>query len=360
MQNKYEGIRFIDSEGEEAIIEIYGPIGADCFTNPNEENTVRKMSEELARIKSLNAKTINVRINSLGGDVSHALAIHDLLAEHPARIITQINGLCASAATIIAMAGTERRMSRNALFLIHQCSAYIGRANAEQLASELEAQRSVNARLLTIYTQGDDTLSDKMNELMTANSGQGRWIDAEEAKSLGFATDIYNDNRRAATFPSSVFSDYNLPEPPQTDHEESTDEKTGRRIGQFIDLLSRFFSTQDYTKKETDMKEKFPIIAATINMTENTAFDLSKGATLSEENLTMLEGVLSQKLQNIETLSAENNTLKTERDRLKAILDAFPGENPQVSGNDPQPSKEDNIETYVSASPLYQALKNEI
>ena len=184
-------IRFLDESAEEAVIEIYGQIGYEGWTRDEDENTARQMSAELDRIKALSAKRITVRINSLGGDVNHALAIHDLLAEHPALVTTQINGLCASAATIVAMAGKERRMSKNALFLIHQCSAYVGRANEERLSQELETQKTVNGRMLDIYTAACSGKEAEISELLKANNGQGKWLTAEEAKGFGFVTDIY-------------------------------------------------------------------------------------------------------------------------------------------------------------------------
>ena len=159
-------IRFLNENTDEAVIEIYGQIGYEGWDREDDENTARLMSGELDRIKALNAKRITVKINSLGGDVNHALAIHDLLAEHPALVTTQINGLCASAATIVAMAGKERRMSKNALFLIHQCSAYVGRANQEQLAQELETQKTVNGRMLDRRQNAADEVEFRM-----ANTG---------------------------------------------------------------------------------------------------------------------------------------------------------------------------------------------
>jgi ATP-dependent protease ClpP protease subunit len=80
-----------------------------------------RIQRDVNAIKTLGASIVTVNIHSLGGDANHALAIYDALKEHSAKIITKISGMCASAATVIFMAGNERKMSENALMLVHKC-----------------------------------------------------------------------------------------------------------------------------------------------------------------------------------------------------------------------------------------------
>jgi len=372
-------IRFLNENTDEAVIEIYGQIGYEGWDREDDENTARLMSGELDRIKALNAKRITVKINSLGGDVNHALAIHDLLAEHPALVTTQINGLCASAATIVAMAGKERRMSKNALFLIHQCSAYVGRANQEQLAQELETQKTVNGRMLDIYTAACNGKEAEISELLKANNGLGKWLTATEAKDFGFVTDIYNESRKTACFTQSAFSDNGLPALPEAYADMVAAEDTRSPWQSLVDLLTKHFSGNDNPQNQTltDMKKLFPLLAVALALQDTAAYDPEKGASLTDTQLKAIEGKLTELdtlLKERETLVKEKQALVDEkttltaqlaaltadRDRLKGIVDAVPAETPAVSGGDPQEAPKDNMQAYVNGSSLYQAIKREI
>ena len=372
-------IRFLNENTDEAVIEIYGQIGYEGWDREDDENTARLMSGELDRIKALNAKRITVKINSLGGDVNHALAIHDLLAEHPALVTTQINGLCASAATIVAMAGKERRMSKNALFLIHQCSAYVGRANQEQLAQELETQKTVNGRMLDIYTAACNGKEAEISDLLKANNGLGKWLTATEAKDFGFVTDIYNESRKTACFTQSAFSDNGLPALPEAYADMVAAEDTRSPWQSLVDLLTKHFSGNDNPQNQTltDMKKLFPLLAVALALQDTAAYDPEKGASLTDTQLKAIEGKLTQLdtllkeretlvkekqalVDEKATLTAQLATLTADRDRLKGIVDAVPAETPAVSGGDPQEAPKDNMQAYVNGSSLYQAIKREI
>ena len=372
-------IRFLNENTDEAVIEIYGQIGYEGWDREDDENTARLMSGELDRIKALNAKRITVKINSLGGDVNHALAIHDLLAEHPALVTTQINGLCASAATIVAMAGKERRMSKNALFLIHQCSAYVGRANQEQLAQELETQKTVNGRMLDIYTAACNGKEAEISELLKANNGLGKWLTATEAKDFGFVTDIYNESRKTACFTQSAFSDNGLPALPEAYADMVAAEDTRSPWQSLVDLLTKHFSDNDNPQNQTltDMKKLFPLLAVALALQDTAAYDPEKGASLTDTQLKAIEGKLTELdtllkeretlvkekqalVDEKATLTAQLATLTADRDRLKGIVDAVPAETPAVSGGDPQEAPKDNMQAYVNGSSLYQAIKREI
>ena len=372
-------IRFLNENTDEAVIEIYGQIGYEGWDREDDENTARLMSGELDRIKALNAKRITVKINSLGGDVNHALAIHDLLAEHPALVTTQINGLCASAATIVAMAGKERRMSKNALFLIHQCSAYVGRANQEQLAQELETQKTVNGRMLDIYTAACNGKEAEISELLKANNGLGKWLTATEARDFGFVTDIYNESRKTACFTPSAFTDNGLPALPEAYADMVAAEDTRSPWQSLVDLLTKHFSGNDNPQNQTltDMKKLFPLLAVALALQDTAAYDPEKGASLTDTQLKAIEGKLTELdtllkeretlvkekqalVDEKATLTAQLATLTADRDRLKGIVDAVPAETPAVSGGDPQEAPKDNMQAYVNGSSLYQAIKREI
>jgi len=358
-------LQFINTGEKESTIEVYGSIGEGWDSEG--KNTATGISEELARIKALKAERITVKINSLGGDVNHALAIYDLLEEHTAEITTQIIGLCASAATVIAAAGTTRKMSRNALFLIHQCSSYLGRANETQLAAEIESQQTINKRILSIYKEKCGAKNtQEVETLFVANAGQGKWVEAGEALRLGFVTDIYNESKKVACIGKKTFEDAALPALPQehADFLTSEQEVAPASLSQgLLDSLKNLFSTKNSNKNQPLMKNLFPFLCLAASLTDET-YSKEKGATFSDAQLGAIEQSLkgfSDLKTSFETLKAETQTAQTalaamqkQRDDLKAIVDALPGATPKVDGNDVQPSATETFAQWQKNNKYYQ------
>lgn len=366
-------LQFTNLSEQESIIEVFGTVG---YNDGEGKNTASLASKELARIKALKAKTITVKINSLGGDVNHALAIYDLLEEHEAEITTQIIGLCASAATIIAAAGTTRKMSRNALFLIHQCSAYVGRANEMQLAAELESQQTVNKRILSIYTEICNPKSAKEIEtLFVANAGQGKWIEASEALRLGFATDIYNESKKAACMNKKCFENSFLPALPdeyadilteetQTDPATATPETSQPS---FLESLKILFSNKN-NKNQPTMKNLFPFLCLAACLTDEHPYSKEKGVTLTDEQVTALEKVLKEfsdlkaeceaSKKEDETAQTAHSLLQKRYNDLKTIVDALPGVTLNVDGNDPHTTTAETFADWQKKNKYYQEISD--
>ena len=358
-------LQFTDVNDRESIIEVYGSIG-EGWESSDKKKTATCVSGELARIKALKADTITVKINSLGGDVNHALAIHDLLEEHPAQITTQIIGLCASAATIIAAAGTTRKMSRNALFLIHQCSSYLGRANQTQLAAELESQQLVNKRILSIYTANCSN-TEEVESLFIANAGQGKWIEAGEALRLGFVTDIYNDTKKAACIDKKAFESSCLPALPaeytdflaeEAQNQLQEPEKDSSFQG-FFDSLKSLFSNKNNNQNQQLMKNIFPLLCLAASLSDESGYNREKGATFSDEQLQAIEKSLKEFADlkaAFQTLQAEKETVKQQYASLKTIIDKLPGSTPGVTGSDPQPNSPETFADWQKTNKYYQEI----
>lgn len=173
----------IENPGD-VTVEIQGEIGGSWW---GEGVTLDSVKRQLAGIAGTK-KNVIVKINSLGGDVDEALGIYELLLTMGERVTTECYGRCASAATIIAMAGHTRKMSRYALFLIHKCwSGVVGNENV--LEEELEAQRAINSRLAAIYTDRTGSKLEDIEALMERNNGDGAWLNTEECLQYGFITE---------------------------------------------------------------------------------------------------------------------------------------------------------------------------
>jgi ATP-dependent protease ClpP protease subunit len=364
-------LNFINVSEKESIIELFGSIGEGW--DGDNKNTVTNLSAELVHIKALKSERITVKINSLGGDVNHALSIYDLLEEHPAEITTQIIGLCASAATVIAAAGTTRKMSRNALFLIHQCSSWLGRVNQTQLAAEIESQQTVNKRILNIYTDkcGKDKEKD-IETLFAANGGQGKWIEADEALRIGFITDIYNESKKAACIDKKSFINSALPELPQQhagflSEETETkpqNEKTDKYYQSFLkDLKNLFFNNN--TKTYPPMKNLFPLLCLAACLTDE-AYNKEKGVTFSDTELQAIEKSLKE-FSDLKTAfeaekkakeTAQNSLTELQKqfDTLNGIVSKLSGTTVKVEGSDPKTTTVETFADWQKNDKYYQEI----
>jgi len=245
-------------DNDTSIINIDGEIGEDWWGE--NENTTKAIKAKLKAIANLDAKKIIVNINSLGGSVNHGLGIHDALASHPATIETNVVGMTASAATIIAQAGDVRKMSDNALYLIHQpWSMFI--SNVSELEQELKDLTTVNDRLVKIYTKRSGMKESKVRDLMDEANGNGKWIDADEAKTMGLIDEVYEPMKAAAGIkkqlenlasgPEAFLN--KLPEIPESkinEHSKNNkmkdDKKTTNKLFQtFVDGIKAAFPSKD-------------------------------------------------------------------------------------------------------------------
>lgn len=144
---------------------------------------------------------INVYINSDGGEVFSGQAIHSMLKRHKAKVTVYVDGLAASIASVIAMAGDVVKMPRNAMMMIHDPWT-IGIGNSKdfrKLADDLDA---IGESLIAAYEDKTGQTREKIIELMNAET----WLTAEEAVELGFADEIEQSKDIAASLNSGVLT----------------------------------------------------------------------------------------------------------------------------------------------------------
>jgi ATP-dependent protease ClpP protease subunit len=202
-------LRIVNKSEKETEVSIDGVIGWD------DEATWGNIKKQLLDIANSKAKKIIVNINSLGGYVGDGLMIHDALKVNKAEIETRVFSMTASAATVIAQAGDKRKMSSNALYLIHHASN-IAWGNVNDLKAALQDLEKVDEVITDIYLKkGAD--EKKVRELMDDNNGNGRWIDAEEALAAGLIDEIIEPSKAAAftDFTKEVLDKYHLPPIPE-------------------------------------------------------------------------------------------------------------------------------------------------
>lgn len=162
---------------------LYGPIAGERSWW-GDEVTSRSFAEDL---ESLNGKDVTVRINSGGGDVFAAHAIHNQLIAYKGKVTVIIDGLAASAATIIAVAGDRIIMPSNALFMIHNpaigLSDYYG---AEELAQAVNALNAIKDSIVAAYRKRCKVSAEEIAAMMDAET----WMGAAECLEKGFVDEI--------------------------------------------------------------------------------------------------------------------------------------------------------------------------
>ncbi|HEY7767355.1 head maturation protease, ClpP-related [Longimicrobium sp.] len=181
----------------EAELFIYGEIGNYLWDGPTVGDLVRALSE-------INAGTIRVRINSPGGDVWGGIALYNALVQHPARIITQNDGVAASIASLVFMAGDERRMGTGTTLMVHDpWTCMCGNAaDFREIAGWLDG---IAASMADIYAERTGQTTAGIAALMTAET----WMNAAEAVAAGFADDTTNEDappQMRARFDLSFFA----------------------------------------------------------------------------------------------------------------------------------------------------------
>lgn len=145
-----------------------------------DETTSKSVRQWLA--SNAKAKEITVRLNSPGGDAFEGVAIYNALKRHEARIVVDVEGLAASAASVIAMAGDEIRVHQGAQIMIHEAGS-MAWGNAKDLRKTADLLEKINAEVAEIYASRTGQTVARVLELMADET----WMGAKDATSLGFA-----------------------------------------------------------------------------------------------------------------------------------------------------------------------------
>jgi ATP-dependent Clp endopeptidase proteolytic subunit ClpP len=138
---------------------------------------------------------IDLRLNSPGGSVFDAVAIYNALKRHAGEITVWIDGIAASAASYIAMAGDQIVMPENAFLMIHDPSGLV-MGTAEDMRATAEALDKVKGSLVQGYAAKSGKPDDEIAALMAAET----WLDAKDALDLGFIDRIAEPVKLAASF----------------------------------------------------------------------------------------------------------------------------------------------------------------
>jgi ATP-dependent Clp protease protease subunit len=183
------GYKMVNRGKDRAEIYVYGTIGQDWF---GDGVTAKQFADDLKKIGAV--QTIDLRINSDGGVVTDARAMYNLLVEHKAKVITHIDGIAASAASFLAMAGEEIEIAEGGFFMIHN-ARMMAFGEAEDFERAATVLRTVNDTIRETYAARTGQTAEKLKKWMDAET----WFTGSEAVQHGFATRIVENMKVAAS-----------------------------------------------------------------------------------------------------------------------------------------------------------------
>jgi len=211
--NRGRGRFGVQSKGAEATIYLYDFI-------VDSEDDARWMggvsAESFAKeVAALDVATIHLRVNSPGGSVFGGRVMENALRQHKARVIAHVDGLAASAASVVIMGADEIEMADGAFLMIHKAWT-IAIGNADDLLHEAGVLEQIDGTLAQTYAKRTGIDAAKIADMLAAET----WIEAGAAVEQGFADRVAGDDKEAAApaanaWDLSAFNHAPQPQPQQ-------------------------------------------------------------------------------------------------------------------------------------------------
>ena len=193
MNNWYD----FQNKAEVVEISIYDEIG-DYGTS------AKQFIDDL---KSVGSKDITIRMNSVGGSVFDGLAIYNVLRSHQGYVKVKIEGLSASIASIIALAGDDIEMAENGFFMIHNPFGK-SMGGADDMRKTADLLDKIKQELINIYANKTQLSEETISSMMDEET----WLTSQEAKEMGIIDGITEPIKIAASFDFSKFTNVDAKE----------------------------------------------------------------------------------------------------------------------------------------------------
>jgi len=191
--NKWFTIKSLSNENAE--ISIYDEIGQGLFSGVDAKGFI----DELQALGHVN--NISLHLNSPGGSVFEGAAIFNALKRNSAFITVYIEGLAASTASLIAMAGDRVEMSENSLFMIHNPWSLVS-GNADEFRKMADVLDKTKSAMISGYMAKTKKSEQEISDLMSAET----WFTPDEANQSGFIDGVTKALPVAASFDLSLYN----------------------------------------------------------------------------------------------------------------------------------------------------------
>lgn len=174
--------RVVRAEGARvAELQLYDVIGHDWWSGGGVSS--KSVIDALAALAD--CESIDVRINSPGGDASEGVAIYNALARFAGRVVVHVDAMAASIASLIAMAGDEIRTAENALWMVHQPWTGVA-GDASEMRRVADVLDRYWSSMLTTYSRRTGMNGAEVTRRVAAGGGEW-WMTAAEAVEAGFS-----------------------------------------------------------------------------------------------------------------------------------------------------------------------------
>ena len=170
---------WIHNEAGGRVLRLEGPIDDESFWG--DEVTPKAFREDL----NAGTEDITVWINSPGGNVFAAAEIYTMLRDYPGSVTVKIDAIAASAASVIAMAGSKVLMSPVAMLMIHDPST-IAMGNTKDMEKAIATLNEVKESIINAYAAKSGLSHNRISKLLENET----WLNAKKAVELGFADEI--------------------------------------------------------------------------------------------------------------------------------------------------------------------------
>jgi len=179
------------ASGDTLELRIYGRIGGGLFSDGV---SAKSISDALN--SAPNAKSILIRMSSPGGAAFEGNAIRSILAAHPAKVTCEIEGLAASAASVIAMGADKIRMHEGSAMMIHEASTYT-EGDAKEHQRAIDALTTLNDGMASIYAARSGMDKQQCLDMMAAET----WLTPAQAVEKKLADEVLTGKQPSAAAP---------------------------------------------------------------------------------------------------------------------------------------------------------------
>lgn len=327
MTEKWYNIQ--NKAGKPADVYIFDEIGTYGIT----------AQEFITDIKDLKDTPINLRINSLGGDVFDGMAMYNVIKRREAKTTVYIEGIAASIATIISLGADEVVMAENSLFMIH--NAWGGTmGEAKDMRKTAETLEKITGELTDIYRKKTGLSYDVLAEMMDEET----WLNANEAFEMGFIDTISDSIKVAAKYDVSKFKNITQEEIQNKLSININNKKMTNELKEWFNNKVEEIVTavKGDVKVSADVAEQTAItvnlgdndeIKNKISEFESSNIELSNKISLLEEELVASKGTNETLTQEVEALNAKINKADAKGTEIVTEADPVVVENKKEDAN---------------------------
>ena len=229
---------FIKNEDtSETELLFNGPISEDTWWG--DEVTPTLFRDELAKVSG----NLTVWLNSPGGDVFAASQIYSMLKNHKGKVTVKIDGIAASAASVVAMAGDETLIAPTALMMIHDPST-CAMGNKADMEKAIILLDEVKESIINAYETKSHLSRNKIAKLMSDET----WLNAKKAHEMGFVDGIlFADNKKSIP-ENGDEPDKKEPDEEKTEKEDSLTAMTYSKLKNLSAFLSKVSASAEPVK----------------------------------------------------------------------------------------------------------------